>query len=147
MRDLISHVVGESTMSVPLLHGADAESAMLGLDGDILGSDAFAVFATAASAEQAAFEKSGATERTVHHPAMDMLGAQLVGFRIGGLTLHAWDLARGCGGDETVDSDLVEAVWAQLSPMAPFIAQTGVFGAGPSGTLTHDGRTPTAAPR
>ncbi len=92
--DLVSHVVGESIMSVRLLHGADAESAMVGLDGDILGVDASAAFVTAASAEYAAFEESGATERIVHHPAMDMPGAQLLGFRIGGLTLHAWDLAR-----------------------------------------------------
>ena len=89
-------------------------------------------------AEYAAFEESGATERIVHHPAMDIPGAQLLGFRIGGLTLHAWDLARGSGGDETLDSELVEAVWAQLSPMAPFIAQTGVFGPGPSGEVGQD---------
>ena len=94
VRDLISHVVGESIMSERLLHGADAEEARFGLDGDILGADASASFATAASAEYRAFEESGATERTVHHPAMDMAGAQLLGFRIGGLTLHSWDLAR-----------------------------------------------------
>ena len=135
VRDLVSHVVGESIMSVRLLHGADAESAMVGLDGDILGDDASTAFATAASAEHAAFEEPGATERIVHHPAMDMPGAQLLGFRIGGLTLHAWDLARASGGDETLDSELVEAVWAQLSPMAPFITQTGVFGPGPSGEV------------
>jgi hypothetical protein len=76
--------------------------------------------------------------RIVHHPAMDMPGAQLLGFRIGGLTLHTWDLARGCGGDETLDSELVEAVWALLSPMAPFIAQTGVFGLGPGGEVGQD---------
>jgi len=135
VRDLISHVVGESIMSVRLLHGADAKRAMVGLDGDILGADASASFVKAASAEYAAFKEPGAVERTVQHPSMDMPGAQLLGFRIGGLTLHAWDLARGCGGDETLDPELVEAVWAQLSPMAPFIAQTGVFGAGPSGKV------------
>jgi uncharacterized protein (TIGR03086 family) len=138
VRDLISHVVGESIMSVRLLHGADAEETVFGLDGDILGADARAAFATAASAEYAAFKKSGATERTVQHPAMDMPGAQLLGFRIGGLTLHAWDLARSCGGDEALNPVLVQAVWAQLSPMTPFIAQTGVFGGGPSGKVGQD---------
>ena len=138
VRDLISHVVGESIMSVRLLHGADAEETVFGLDGDILGADAPAAFATAASAEYAAFKESGAMERTVQHPAMDMPGAQLLGFRIGGLTLHAWDLARGCGDDEALNPVLVEAVWAQLSPMTPFIAQTGVFGTGPSGKVGQD---------
>jgi uncharacterized protein (TIGR03086 family) len=135
VRDLISHVVGECIMSVRLLQGADAESATVGLDGDTLGVDASAAFAAAASAELVAFEVSDSTERLVHHPAMDMPEAQLLGFRIGGLTLHAWDLARASGGDEALDSELVEAVWAQLSPMAPFIAETGVFGVGPSGEV------------
>jgi uncharacterized protein (TIGR03086 family) len=125
-------------MSVRLLNGADAEEAVDGLNGDILGADAPAAFASASSAECDAFEEPGMMERTVQHPAMDMPGVQLLGFRIGGLTLHAWDLARGCGGDETLDSELVEAVWAQLSPMEPFIAQTGVFGAGPSGKVGQD---------
>jgi uncharacterized protein (TIGR03086 family) len=138
VRDLISHVVGESIMSVRLLRGADAEETVYGLDGDMLGADASAAFATAASAEREAFEECGATERIVHHPAMDMAGAQLLRFRIGGLTLHAWDLARGVGGDEILDAELVEAVWAQLSPMTPFIAQTGVFGVGPSGEVGED---------
>lgn len=138
VRDLISHVVGESIMSVCLLHGADAEQAVFGTNGDILGGDASAAFATAVSAEYLAFEEPGAMGRTVHHPAMDMPGAQLLGFRIGGLTLHGWDLARGYGGDDTLDLELVEAVWTQLSPMASFIAQTGVFGAGPSGKVGHD---------
>jgi uncharacterized protein (TIGR03086 family) len=136
--DLVSHVIGESIMSVRLLHGADADEIMGGLDGDILGEEASAAFAAAASAECAAFEESGAMERIVRHPAMDMPGSQLLGFRIGGLTLHAWDLARGTGGDETLDRDLVEAVWAQLSPMAPYIAQTGVFGVGPSGQIGQE---------
>jgi uncharacterized protein (TIGR03086 family) len=134
VRDLISHVVGESIMSVRLLHGADADTATVGLDSVTLGDDVSAAFATAASGEYAAFEQAGAT-RIVHHPAGDIPAAQLLGFRIGGLTLHAWDLARASGGDETLDSELVEAVWAQLSPMASVITQTGVFGAGPSGTV------------
>ena len=138
VRDLVSHVVGESIMSVRLLHGADAEQTMSGLDGDLLRGDALAAFATAAAAELEAFEECGAAQRIVHHPAMDMAGAQLRGFRIGGLTLHSWDLARSVGGDESLDAELVEAVWAQLAPMAPFIAQTGVFGVGPSGEVGED---------
>ena len=138
VRDLVSHVVGESIVSERLLQGADAETAMVGLDGNILGDDACTAFAIATAAEETAFDEPGATERIVHHPAMDMSGAQLLGFRIGGLTLHAWDLARANGSDETLDPELVEAVWAQPSPMAPFITQTGVFGPGPSGEVAQN---------
>ena len=31
-----------------------------------------------------------------------------------------------------------KVVWTQLAPMTPFIAQTGVFGAGPSGEVGQD---------
>ncbi len=134
VHDLINHVVAESILSVRLLHGADAEDSMLGQD-DMLGSNPTAAFARAASDERTAFDQPDAMSRVVHHPSMDMPGAELLGFRIGGLTLHAWDLARATDGDEILDSDLVDAVWAQLSPMAAFIAQTGVFGAGPSGNV------------
>jgi uncharacterized protein (TIGR03086 family) len=135
VRDLINHVVAESIMSVELLHGATADEVAGKLEQHVLADDATVAFAKAASDERTAFADPDAMERVVHHPAMDMLGTQLLGFRIGGLTLHTWDLARATDGDETLDSDLVEAVWAQLSPMAPFIAQTGVFGAGPSGEV------------
>jgi uncharacterized protein (TIGR03086 family) len=138
VRDLINHVVTESIMSVQLLHGATADQVAGKLAEDFLGNDAIDAFVKATSDERAAFTEPDAMERVVHHPAMDMLGIQLLGFRIGGITLHMWDLARAIDGDETLDSDLVEAVWTQLSPMAPFIAQTGVFGAGPSGKIGRD---------
>ena len=138
VHDLLNHVVGESLMSVRLLGGASPAEATAGLDGDLVADDAAGAFARAAAEERAAFTAPDALERVVHHPAMDMPGAELLGFRIGGLTLHGWDLARAVDGDEMLDPDLVDAVWAQLSPMAPFIAQTGVFGAGPSGDVGPD---------
>jgi uncharacterized protein (TIGR03086 family) len=95
VRDLVSHVVGESIMSVRLLHGATGEEAVVGLDGDLLGDRASAAFVTAAVAERVAFEEPDAMERIVHHPAMDMPGAQLLGFRIGGLTFAHMGLGPG----------------------------------------------------
>ena len=47
-RDLVNHVVGESIMSVRLLHGASANEAMAGLDGDLLGDNPSTAFAAAA---------------------------------------------------------------------------------------------------
>jgi hypothetical protein len=54
-------------------------------------------------------------------------------FRIMDVTLHAWDLARAIGADEQIQDELVEHVYGVLAPMESFIAQTGIFGAGPSG--------------
>ena len=54
------------------------------------------------------------------------------------LTVHAWDLARAIGQDLSLDPDLVAVVWGNVEPMLGFIATTGVFGAGPSGTVPDD---------
>jgi len=75
---------------------------------------------------------------TVHHMVGDIPAAMLLGFRIGDLTLHSWDLARAIQADESLDPVLVEAVWETVSPMRDSIGQTGVFGDGPSGDLSDD---------
>ena len=97
--------------------------------------DALAEFARAADAQEAAFRAPGAFDRTCHHPIGDVPGAQLARFRIGDMTLHAWDVARATGGDETLDAELVADVYESMLPMTPFIGTVGVFGTGPSGTL------------
>ena len=73
------------------------------------------------------------------HPNIgDITAAQLFGFRIADLTLHAWDLARAIGANERLDDELVELVYAGMQPLTPFIAQTGMFGSGPSGEHADD---------
>ena len=135
--DLVRHLVGGSTMTVTGLTGAPKEQVIAAsqctTDADLL------VAMRAAFAEQAAaMGAAGAMEMTVHHPAIDMTGEQLLGFRIVDMTMHAWDLARSLGFDERLDTELVAWTWDWLQPIAPFIGTLGMFGAGPSGTLTED---------
>ena len=137
VRDLVIHVVGGCTMSTRLLHGASVEEALDGVRADP-GGDLRDDFAQRAEEQAAAFREPGALERVVHHPAMDMPGAQLLGFRIGDMALHAWDLARAIGADEALGDELAAHVWETLEPMAPFIGQVGVFGSGPSGSVGED---------
>ena len=138
VRDLISHVVGESIMSVRLLHGADAKEAMVGLDGDILGADAPLPSPrrrrpSTRPLRSPAPRSGSSIIRPWICPGPSYSGSESAASRC---THGTWPAA--AGGDETLDSELVEAVWAQLSPMTPFIAQTGVFGAGPSGKIGQD---------
>ncbi len=67
-----------------------------------------------------------------------MPAAQLRSLRISDLLVHQWDLARAIGANETLDPDVVQIVWDDISPMAPVIAQLGVFGNGPSGAVPDD---------
>ena len=141
VRGLVQHCVGGAKMVVLLLGGISQADLMAELGTYRLAEEptaALAEFAAAADASRAAFHEPGALERTCHHPVGDIPGAQLLRFRVGDMTLHAWDLARAIGADEHLDPDLAEDVYISMSPMAPFIATTGFFGAGPSGDVGPD---------
>jgi uncharacterized protein (TIGR03083 family) len=112
---LVDHMIGGAQMSSVVLAGGSKE-------------DAAAVLVEA-------FRKPGALESIVHHPAMDMPGGQLLGFRIGDYLMHTWDLAHGLGQEVVLDAAGVEFMWEALQPMAAMIGHVGVFGEGPSGNV------------
>jgi uncharacterized protein (TIGR03086 family) len=132
---LTAHLIRGNRMAAGLLSGATTEEATDIISNSPIGDDPRADFRDSADAQATAFADPAALEMVCHHPMGDMPGAQLLGFRIGDLTLHAWDLARAIGADETLDPIAVDAVWSALSPMAPFIGTLGVFGDGPSGAV------------
>jgi uncharacterized protein (TIGR03086 family) len=41
--------------------------------------------------------------------------------------VHAWDLARGIGGDESLDPQLVRVVYGRTQPHADALAASGLF--------------------
>jgi uncharacterized protein (TIGR03086 family) len=136
-------VVVGNRIAVVMLEGRSSEEVVAArtelLAEDRIGDDPAAAFATSAAAQVAAFAEPGALERTIHHHFMgDMPARQLVTFRICDLTLHAWDLARATGADDTLHAGLVEWVYEAMAPTASTIGSTGQFGDGPSGTVTAD---------
>ena len=80
-------------------------------------------------------------EQMVHHTVGDISVRQLFDFRIGDLTLHAWDLARALSISDELPDELVEHVYDVLLPMEAFIGDIGVFGTGPSGAIKPDSTT------
>ena len=139
VRELANHVVNGGYMAERMLGGATADEVVASFDPDALGASPVAAFEASSAAEGEAFAEPGALDRVVHHPgAGDVPGSMLLAFRIGDNLLHAWDLARACGFDETLDADAVAATWAALEPMAPMIPSIGVFGSGPSGSVGAD---------
>jgi uncharacterized protein (TIGR03086 family) len=138
VRDLVAHLVSGERMVLALFGGASTEEAIALIGSVRTDGDLPAELASGFAASRAAFDAPGALEQTVHHPVGDVTGAQLRDFRVGDATLHAWDLARAIGSDETLDPGLVEGVWAQLEPLSPVIASIGLFGEGPSGALGAD---------
>src|SRR5262245_32939275 len=138
VQDLVVHVVGGTKMSVVLLDGGSLDDAFAVVQGDVLGDEPLDTFRTAHAEAVARFRALESLEMIVHHPVGDIPAAMLLGFRIGDLTLHSWDLARAIGADETLDPVLVQAVWDAVSPLRDTIGQSGVFGDGPSGDVGDD---------
>ncbi len=138
VRDLVVHVLAGVRMAAALIDGCSREDAVAILAAEAFPDDVGATFGELADAQARAFAQDGAMERTCAHPAGDFPGTVLLGFRIGDYTLHAWDLARAIGADETLPDELVSHVWDAIQPMVPIIGTIGVFGEGPSGTVAED---------
>jgi uncharacterized protein (TIGR03086 family) len=135
VRALVDHVVGGDRMAVEILGGGSREDGLAQFARSRNDVDEAAAFAQCRAELAAAFAVPGALERIVHHPARDIPGAMLLGFRLTEYALHGWDLARAVGADDTIDVAVLEALWAFLSPMAGIMAGSGMFGQGSSGML------------
>jgi uncharacterized protein (TIGR03086 family) len=138
VRDLVDHVIGGDRMSTVILGGGTRADGLAEFARSTADVDPVAAFAECSDEMAAAFAEPGALDRIVAHPAMEMPGSQLLGFRIGEYGLHGWDLARAIGADDAIDPVVVQALWELMEPLAPFLAVTGMFGDGPSGTVPDD---------
>jgi uncharacterized protein (TIGR03086 family) len=127
VRALVNHVLGGNVRYTMLLHGAPPDEIAATRSVDHIGDDALASFDTSAAEVTAAFEETGALERTVHHPAGDRSGLDLLWLRVAEWTIHAWDLARAIGAEERLPSDLVEFVHAFMAPQVDAWRTAGVF--------------------
>jgi len=138
VRDLVVHVLVGSRLSTALVRGGSRDEAMALTVDATLPEDVLGEFEAGAAEQAAAFAEPGATERMCAHPAGDFPGTVLLGFRIGDYAVHAWDLARAIGADETLNQELVAHVWEGIQPRMPMMAAVGVFGEGPTGTVPED---------
>lgn len=116
VRNLVNHLVAEQLWVPPLLAGRRVGDVGGAFDGDVLGADPVAAWDAAADAARAAFGEPGAMERTVHLSYADRPGEEYARELIFDLVVHSWDLAVGISADETVDPDLVEAVYGRIEP-------------------------------
>ena len=138
VRELVGHVAAGSQMAAVLADGGTRNDAIATLGVDHLGDDPLAALTDALDRQAVALDREGVDTQVFQHPAGDMPGSQVIAFRLGDLVAHQWDLAHAIGADETLDRGLVEEVWAGIQPMLPMMGAVGVFGDGPSGSLTDD---------
>jgi uncharacterized protein (TIGR03086 family) len=138
VRQLVDHVVGGNRMATAILGGGTREDGLAQFARSRDDADLLAAFEQSSREMAAAFAEPGALGRTVAHPAMPMPGSQLLGFRTTEYALHGWDLARAIGVDDAIDPAVLAALWEILVPMEPMLVGSGMFGSGPSGTVSGD---------
>jgi uncharacterized protein (TIGR03086 family) len=117
VRELVNHVVGGCVRHQMLLHGARTHEVEATRAVDHLGADPAAAFDAAADVVVSCFREDGALARTVHHAAGDRTGRELLSMRILDSAVHAWDLARAIGADETLADDVVTFLLAYTADL------------------------------
>ena len=117
--DLVAHLVSEHLWAVPLLAGEPyAEGRFPEDTSDLLGSDPFIGWESAADEALSAFAEDDALVRTVHLARGLTPATQYILEMTADLTVHAWDLAHATQGDTELDGELVTAalVFAEQLP-------------------------------
>jgi uncharacterized protein (TIGR03086 family) len=128
VRDLVRHLVYEELWAPPLLAGATIAEIGDRFEGDILGAEPQAAWKEAAAAALDAVSPDS-LGRTVHLSFGDFPGGEYLGQLTADHVIHAWDLARGTGGDDRLDPDLVQFVHDFIAPQVEQWAAAGVFAA------------------
>lgn len=128
VRELVNHLTVEQLWVTPLLRGETVEQVGDRFAGDQLGEDPVGAWDAAAAAARGAAATPGALDRTVNLSYGDTPARAYLQQMTNDLTVHAWDLARGIGGDERIDADLVHEAYVDTLPHADMLQQTGLFG-------------------
>ena len=117
--DLVAHLVSEQLWVRPLLAGEPVlEGRFPEETPDLLGSDPFTGWESAADDALAAFAEDDALVRTVRLSRGPTPATDYIFEMTADLTVHAWDLARATDGDTELDGELVTAalVYAEQLP-------------------------------
>ena len=125
--DLANHVIGGGLRYALILADADAETLQATRTKDHVGQDPVATHDAYQRALEDAFAQPGVFPRTVHHPSGDRTALQLLHMRVAEQALHAVDLARSLGLDESLDPELVDHMLARVATEFDFGRDNGFF--------------------
>lgn len=128
VRDLVAHVVAENLWAVPLFGGATIAEVGDQFEGDILGADPQRSWADASGPALRAADEPGAMQRTVHLSFGDFPGHEYAMQLFADHLIHAWDLARAIGADESLDPVVVEGASKVLAEKADLWRSAGALG-------------------
>lgn len=137
VRELVEHVVVGNRFTAMLLAGTSRAEARARLGGDQLGDAPLAAVLESARAQQEGFA-AAPPDQVLDGPKGAITAEEFLRFRLIDLVVHAWDLARATGQDETLDREVVDGLLELVEPHLDEILAFGAYGDGPSGTLPPD---------
>ncbi|HEY0952255.1 TIGR03086 family metal-binding protein [Nocardioides sp.] len=137
VRELVEHVVVGNRFTAMLLAGVGRDEARGRLGGDQLGDDPVAAVVESALRQRDGFA-AAAPGQILDGPKGDISAEEFLRFRLIDLVVHAWDLLRAAGQDETLDPQIVAGLLELVEPHVDEILAFGAYGDGPSGTLPPD---------
>lgn len=115
VRALVDHVIGNHAGIGRMLHGRD-------IDGDD--------WPSASAAVRSGWALPGVMERQVPSPFGGQASiGQVAWILTADLATHTWDLSRAIGADDTLEPDLVAALYPVLVAAHPAMAGSGKFAA------------------
>ncbi|CAN5158411.1 maleylpyruvate isomerase family mycothiol-dependent enzyme [soil metagenome] len=124
VRDLVAHVIEEQQWVPQLLAGRSIEQGkgiIEPLRDDLAGE--WELYSFAASAAWDAADPNASVQLSYDTVPV----AQYLREQVADVTIHSWDLARAAGADETLDEELVQAVWCVFEPQQESLAATGLY--------------------
>ena len=130
VRTLVHHLLYEQRWVPPLLEGLTIEQVGDRFEGDLMGEDASAwpgLLASSIEQAHAAVARPGALDRTVHLSFGDASGQEYVLQLTADLAIHAWDLARATGQDDTLDPGAVALLLPWTEANAGLLTASGMF--------------------
>ena len=96
-------------------------------EGDLLGRDPKAAWREAVQEAVSAVQEVD-LDRMVHLSYGDVPASHYAFELATDHLIHAWDLARAIGADESMDEDLAELVYNQMKPHEEGLKSSGMFG-------------------
>ena len=128
VRDLVNHLTSEHLWVPELLAGRTVEEVGDAYAGDVLGDDPQGAWARAAGVSRAAWAETR-PDRPVHLSFATVPATEYAEQMLVDLVVHAWDLARGAGGDERLPPDAVHHALGYAREHAGELARSGLFAA------------------
>jgi uncharacterized protein (TIGR03086 family) len=131
VRTLVHHLLYEQRWVSPLFEGLTIEEVGDRFEGDLMGEDASTwpgLLASSMDEAHAIVAQPDALERTVHLSFGDIPGQEYVMQLTADLAIHAWDLARATGQDDSLDPDAVALLLPWTGANADLLVGSGMFG-------------------